>query len=119
LKVNRDRKNAKFSTQTRDKAIGFDGRHSGPLNSAYVGSPVCCSHNATAEVNVHDIATTNMQTGIQVNHWQHGSGVIVEFINLDLIHVRFESDARVRMLCARNLTDINKRPLIKLPTTVY
>jgi hypothetical protein len=119
LQVNQERKKKLYAAGRKYKTLEFDGRSGGSNNTAYFDSPVCCTSNAKAPVNVRHCATTNVQTGQQVNHWQHGSGVIVEFINLEVIHVRFESDARVRTLCASNLTDINKRPLIKLHATVY
>ena len=37
---NRERKNAKFAALNRDRAIGFDGRQSGPENSSQFGDRI-------------------------------------------------------------------------------
>lgn len=51
--------------------------------------------------------------GQQVKHFQHGDGVVVTYVNNDVVHVQFGD--KVRMMSGDNLFNLDGRPFITPP----
>lgn len=51
--------------------------------------------------------------GQQVKHFQHGDGVVLTFVNNDVVHVQFAD--KVRMMSGDNLFNLDGRPFITPP----